>query len=120
MGTVSDMDTIMDTVCRTLNLSREIVMDTARFRNLVQARQLVMFFSRRYTQLSLTDIGRYLHKDHATVLHSVKAVECMMLYPNEKATIARIDMAISAALKRTRTQAKITDMINRMQCVPQL
>ena len=41
----------------------------------MQARQLSMFFARKYTKLPLSIIGAYCgNKDHATVLHACKTV----------------------------------------------
>ena len=43
---------------------------------MVQARQLAMFFAKKYTKLSLANIGKYIGKrDHATVLHACKTVD---------------------------------------------
>lgn len=46
-----------------------------RKRNIVQARQLSMFFSKKYTKASLASIGSQTgDRDHATVLHACKTV----------------------------------------------
>ncbi|MDA0380331.1 MAG: chromosomal replication initiator protein DnaA, partial [Bacteroidetes bacterium] len=47
-----------------------------RKRHIVQARQLAMFFAKRYTKASLASIGYQIGKrDHATVLHACRTVE---------------------------------------------
>ena len=44
-----------------------------RKRHIVQARQLAMFFAKKYTKASLASIGSQIGKrDHATVLHACK------------------------------------------------
>jgi chromosomal replication initiator protein len=49
---------------------------TTRKRNVVQARQLAMYFSKRMTKASLASIGAQIGKrDHATVLHACKTVD---------------------------------------------
>lgn len=47
-----------------------------RKRHIVQARQLAMFFAKKYTKASLSTIGSQIGKrDHATVLHACKTVD---------------------------------------------
>ena len=46
-----------------------------RKREIVQCRQLAMYFSKQMTKNSLAMIGKYCgNKDHATVLHACKTV----------------------------------------------
>lgn len=47
-----------------------------RRRHIVQARQLAMYFAKKYTKASLASIGSQIGKrDHATVLHACKTVD---------------------------------------------
>jgi chromosomal replication initiator protein len=47
-----------------------------RKRHVVQARQLAMFFAKKYTKASLSNIGSQIgDRDHATVLHACKTIE---------------------------------------------
>jgi len=47
-----------------------------RKRYIVQARQLAMFFSKKFTKASLASIGSIIgQRDHATVLHACKTVD---------------------------------------------
>ncbi len=47
-----------------------------RKRHIVQARQLAMFFAKKFTKTSLASIGTQIGKrDHATVLHACKTVD---------------------------------------------
>ncbi len=47
-----------------------------RKRHIVQARQLAMFFSKKFTKASLASIGTKIgRRDHATVLHACKTVD---------------------------------------------
>jgi chromosomal replication initiation ATPase DnaA len=51
-----------------------------------------MYFARKYTILSYTDIGRYWNRDHATVLHNEKKVRTFMEVEKEyKRDILEID-----------------------------
>ncbi|MBS9768417.1 MAG: chromosomal replication initiator protein DnaA, partial [Flavobacteriaceae bacterium] len=61
------------------NLSEDALVAKTRRREVVQARQIAMYFSREITKTSLASIGMQIgNKDHATVLHSCKQVENLM------------------------------------------
>lgn len=40
-------------------------------------RQVAMYLCRKYTEESLADIGKVFHRDHSTVLHSIKVVTAL-------------------------------------------
>lgn len=67
---------IQEVVCRYFNLDEALVLTPSRKREIVQARQITMFFAKKYTQASFAHIGKVVgDKDHATVLHAVKTVK---------------------------------------------
>ena len=47
----------------------------SRKREYVIARQLTMYFLKKYTKLTLDEIGIVFDRDHATVLHAKKTIE---------------------------------------------
>jgi len=49
-----------------------------RKRELVFARQIAMYFSRKLTKVSLARTGSYFNQNHATVLHAIKTVNDLM------------------------------------------
>lgn len=54
----------------------EVAFQKNRKREYVLVRQLIMYFSRKYTKNSLREIGREIaSKDHATVLHACKTIQ---------------------------------------------
>ena len=70
------IDHIQQIIADYFNLDIESLHSKTRKRNVVQARQLAMFFSKKYTKNSLSTIGSQIgQRDHATVLHSCKTVE---------------------------------------------
>ena len=70
------MKSIRDLVCTTLNVSVENLISNSRKREIVQARQIAMYFAKKYTKDSLTSIGNVIGKrNHATVLHACKTVQ---------------------------------------------
>ena len=53
----------------------ELLKSKTRKREIVQARQLAMFFAKQLTKSSLATIGAHCGgKDHATVLHACRTV----------------------------------------------
>lgn len=67
---------IINVVCDNLNITHAQFAEPTRRREIVQARQLAMYFSKKYTKSSLAVIGNKCgNKDHATVLHACKTVE---------------------------------------------
>jgi chromosomal replication initiator protein len=69
------IDYIQKIVCDYFNMPVDSLQSKTRKREIVQARQIAMFFSKSLTKSSLTSIGTQIgHKDHATVLHACKTV----------------------------------------------
>lgn len=69
------IDYISKVVCDYFNLSVDHLQTKTRKREIVQARQLAMYFSKNMTKSSLASIGSQIgNKDHATVLHACKTV----------------------------------------------
>jgi chromosomal replication initiator protein len=66
---------IQKVVCDYFNLPTESITSKTRKREIVQARQIAMYFAKSMTKLSLATIGSQIGgKDHATVLHACKTV----------------------------------------------
>ncbi|MBR77302.1 MAG: chromosomal replication initiator protein DnaA [Flavobacteriales bacterium] len=69
------IDYIQKVVCDYFNIPIETMKSKTRKREIVQCRQLAMYFSKQMTKNSLAMIGKYCgNKDHATVLHACKTV----------------------------------------------
>lgn len=69
------IDYIQKVISDYFNIPVEMIVSKTRKREIVQARQLAMFFSKKYTKSSLATIGLHCgNKDHATVLHACKTV----------------------------------------------
>ncbi len=67
---------IKQTVSDYFDMDLETLQSKTRKRHIVQARQIAMFFAKKYTQVSLASIGSQIGKrDHATVLHACKTVD---------------------------------------------
>ncbi len=69
------IDYIQKVVCDYFNLNVDQLKSKTRKREIVQARQIAMFFAKKYTKASLATIGSQIgKKDHATVLHACRTV----------------------------------------------
>jgi chromosomal replication initiator protein len=67
---------IQKLVCEYFDIPLEKMHSKTRKREIVQARQLAMYFSKNFTKSSLATIGSKCgNKDHATVLHACKTVK---------------------------------------------
>lgn len=69
------IDYIQKVVCDYFNIPTDMINSKTRKREIVQARQLAMYFSKKMTKASLASIGLHCgNKDHATVLHACRTV----------------------------------------------
>ncbi|MEO0557327.1 MAG: chromosomal replication initiator protein DnaA [Bacteroidota bacterium] len=70
---IAEIQTI---VCEYLNIPEDLVRARTRKREVVQARQVAMFFSKELTKHSLKTIGLHFGgRDHSTVIHAVQSVK---------------------------------------------
>lgn len=70
------IDQIQKVVSDYFQMDVTTLQSKTRKRHIVQARQLAMFFSKKFTKASLASIGNKIgHRDHATVLHACKTVD---------------------------------------------
>lgn len=70
-----NIDTIQRIVADHFQIPLEVMHSKTRKREIVQVRQLAMYFAKEYTNSSLEKIGAKIgNRDHATVLHAHKTV----------------------------------------------
>ncbi|MBS1646355.1 MAG: chromosomal replication initiator protein DnaA [Bacteroidetes bacterium] len=73
------IDYIQKVVCDYFDLPIDTMKSKTRKREVVQARQIAMYFSKSMTKSSLATIGMHCGgKDHATVLHACRTVNNLM------------------------------------------
>lgn len=69
------LEYIQKIVCNYFSLSSDSLSSKTRKREIVQARQIAMYFAKNMTKYSLAVIGASIgNKDHATVLHACKTI----------------------------------------------
>ncbi len=89
------IDYIQKVVCDYFKIPVDSIQSETRKREIVQARQVAMFFAKGLTKSSLATIGAQIGgKDHATVLHACKTVNNLcdteLIYMNQIKDIEKI------------------------------
>ena len=70
---------IQEVVCDYFNIKRDLIQSRSRKREIVQARQVAMYFTKTHTEMSLAQIGSHIGKrNHATVLHACNNIRGLM------------------------------------------
>jgi chromosomal replication initiation ATPase DnaA len=67
-----DIDKMIRAACKITNADYSQTMLGKRKRECIEAKRLVCYFLRRYTKMTLSNIGKHLLIDHATVMHHTK------------------------------------------------
>ena len=97
------LEKIMEIVCEVLEVTKENnkLVYNSRKKEHVFARHLYAYFSRKYTRETLENIAHLMNKNHATIIHSVKAIsDWIDVDKVVKATCRKIDIKIKEELKR--------------------
>ena len=71
------IEDVFDFTCRTFGLTREEVAGRKRVQPIARARHAFCLAARKLTDTPLTGIGAVVHRDHTTVMHSIKAAEIL-------------------------------------------
>ena len=69
------IDQIIKTVCSVFELSPENLKSRSRKRNIVVARNTAFYLARKYTDLTLKEIGRLFNRRHSTVIKGITNIE---------------------------------------------
>ena len=93
-----NIDSIISIVIYVTNVNKSLWHRKSRQHDLVLSRQLMHFFAKKYTKLTLEKIGEKIgNKDHATVLHSIKVIENYLSTDDKK--VKRFTKEIENRLK---------------------
>lgn len=74
---------IMANACKLFGVTQTQILSNSRKREIVEARQLLMYYYNRIEGLSLSNTGIKFNKDHATVLHACKKVDDLIQVDKE-------------------------------------
>ena len=75
---------IISQVCNFYSIDEQTLRGTLRNKGTAEARQVAIYLIRKLTNLSTTDIGKELGKDHSTIIHSIKKVEASLKSGDEE------------------------------------
>nr|WP_235603633.1 chromosomal replication initiator protein DnaA [Balneola sp. EhC07] len=75
-NTQISIESIQNYVCDYFGIDTNKVREKTRKQEIVEARQIAMYFSKKYTKSSLKTIGLHFGgRDHSTVIHAISTVE---------------------------------------------
>ena len=67
-------EAILSTICKVTGLTVEMLRGRQRARHIVRTRQVACFLMSRLSTRSLMEIGRFMNRDHTTVMHANQTV----------------------------------------------
>jgi chromosomal replication initiator protein len=70
-----DQQKILNTVCSHFNVTYEDIIEQNRKKEIVSIRMILAYLMQKYSGLTLHNIGYLMHRNHATVLHSINKVK---------------------------------------------
>lgn len=70
-----DITEIIQRVEYITGISYETMKGETKLREIVLARHIAMYLIRKFTKLTLVQIGAYFNRNHATVIYAVKKIE---------------------------------------------
>lgn len=90
------MEQILKGVCTALRVGKLDMYSPHRAAHLVEARHIFYWCARYFTARSYPEIGRFIKRDHATVMHGVRKVDqnFVKLAPKLRAVAAEIGVKL--------------------------
>ena len=73
-----NLENVMEAVSSVTGISGEKVFGKDRHRDIMAARHLFCYMAKIHTDCTLMNIGKYIKRDHTTVINSVKVVNDMI------------------------------------------
>lgn len=93
------MNDVCDAVCDVTGVMPEVLVGRSRKLDVVMARELFVHYSLNMCQLSTPRVGRYINRDHATVMHSRDQYHCdMKVNPDFKDMDRRVRTKLESTL----------------------
>ncbi len=93
------IESIQNYVCEHFGIDTNKVREKTRKQEIVEARQIAMFLSKKYTKSSLKTIGlQFGGRDHSTVIHAISTVEeRLSTSPKHKRILSELEQKIEVA-----------------------
>lgn len=67
-------ESIRDFIAGQFKVNANDLQSKSRKKTVAFPRQISMYFSRKYTEMALSDIGKAFNRDHSTVVHSIRVI----------------------------------------------
>jgi hypothetical protein len=81
-----------EVACKLRNISYDKLFVKTKKREIVECRQLAMYFAKKYTQLTLREVGDFFaDRDHSTVCHAQKTIKTLSFNKNFKSKVDRLE-----------------------------
>lgn len=71
---ITRMNEILDEVCHSMRLDKQVVLGRDRHQNIVCARHVTMYLIRKRLDVRISDIADFFSVDHASVCHAIRSV----------------------------------------------
>lgn len=81
---ILNIDSIVEQCAKVYGVSSDQIRSKTRKKNIVQARKVAMYLSKKMTKQSLVSIGLHFGgRDHSTVIHGIESIEKQLLEDDE-------------------------------------
>ena len=77
------ISSIVNAVVKSTGIEFSKIQSPTRKRQILYARHLFCYFTRKLTKLSLQEVGDIVNRKHETVMHAVKTVENLLSYDKQ-------------------------------------
>jgi chromosomal replication initiation ATPase DnaA len=74
------LNQIKKTICEVMDLKENVMIARCNKYELVVSRQIYCKLAREILNLTLSEIGKEINRDHATVLHSIKEIDSRLQF----------------------------------------
>jgi len=93
------IEVIQNCVCEYFDIDTNKVREKTRKQEIVEARQIAMFLSKKYTKSSLKTIGlQFGGRDHSTVIHAISTIEeRLSTSPKHKRMMSELEQKLEVA-----------------------
>lgn len=110
---------VVDVVCETYEVDAEDIKSKSLRSNLLEPRHVAMYLSRELTDFSFPVIGRFLKRDHTSVMSAVDKIETRLGNPEEedfRAFVDRLKLLIDPVETETQKRAIVLTRDGLFKC----
>ena len=103
-----NLQKVLHAVCLAYNAPESKVYQKSRYKDAVTLRIMTAYFARCYTNASLVQIGRFMQKDHSTIIHYInQACDLIDLYEAYQSKAEQIEQTLHSI------------GLEQLKCIPQ-